>query len=246
MRILIKITLTLIFLLLVGCTSVLNYQGFELSLLAVDQGLPLTHSTLSSTTTPTIQPTTFPAPQEITPTAPKFTPTFLPTFSATRSPSEKFSIIELSSKMGAPYDEEYTFSFDTSIWQPLYIFEEGQWIISQITTHQAPDCTIQIKVMKKEEFDIEKIKKLENQYRRMGVFGNARVSFDTYFYTSSSDEKGEILNVTYVLMGANGDKPYFIKPQYQAYSPLDQWEQCRPLVRQVLSNLTMKRIPLNQ
>jgi hypothetical protein len=157
---------------------------------------------------------------------------------------ESVSILEKTSRFGIPYDEKYTFQIDTAIWEPLIIFDEGEWFVRQIKAILPPSCTIEIKTSREESADAETVKQKQNRYRSMGSFATAGLVFDLSYYTSNADDLADTQHVFYILTSAGSDEPYLVKPLFHASSAFKDWEDCRSLVRTVLSTLEMKRVPV--
>lgn len=160
-----------------------------------------------------------------------------------RPPSETIQWIEISSRFGAIYNEQYSLNLDTSVWQPVRTFTEGDFSVFQLMTIQPPSCTLEAKINYSQAIDIETSSKNQNRYRRMGTFISGELSFDVFYYTTSEKSLADTQHVIYILTNANGDSPYFFKPAFHAFSRYEDWEDCRSVVRSLLSTLAMRRVP---
>lgn len=160
-----------------------------------------------------------------------------------RPPVEQYVLVEKASSHGAPYDEEYSLQIESSIWEPFSAFEEEGWVIFKISTLKAPVCSLEIRLHKETAIDIQELLAAQNRYRRMGTFSISSVEFDIYSFTTDTNSLADTQHVDYIVNEINGDHPFLLKPQFHAFSAYNDWEKCRPLVRGVLSSLSMKRIP---
>lgn len=183
--------------------------------------------------TPLIRESTVPTPQPVDDET--------PAARVTRPALEPIAFLQYSSQFGAPYDELYTIWLDTSVWQPLRVDDEGDFIAIQTRTSRSPVCVIESRFGKTKNSN--NLQQKRGSYRRMGIFSNGDVVYDLFLYTSNTHALADTQHVIYILTGAGGDAPYALKPYFHAYSAYNEWESCRPLVRSTLSTLSMKRVP---